>query len=390
VTQQQPTTVGGPLRGLTVIEFAGIGPGPFAAMLFADMGATVVRIERKSAVRRPLSLLSLGPFDVASRGRLSVGLDIKRPEGRDAALRLIDQADALIEGFRPGVMERLGLGPAECLARNPKLVYGRMTGWGQDGPLAHAAGHDITYIALSGALHAIGAPEQPLPPLNLVGDFGGGAMMLAWGMMVALWEAQRSGQGQIVDAAMTDGAAYLMTMLYGVKAAGLWSNQRGANLLDGGAFFYGAYACSDGKFIAIGPIEPQFYRLFLEKMGIDDPDFAVHYDPSAWPQQREKLAAIFRTRTRAEWCALLEGTDACAAPVLDMDEAPQHPHNIARRVFTEVDGVTQPTPAPRLSRTPASVPAPPPEPGADTEKVLSLCGFDSAEIAALREAGAIE
>lgn len=386
----QQSTGKGPLAGLTVIEFAGIGPGPFAAMLFADMGATVVRIERKSAVRRPLSLLSLGRFDVTSRGKLSVGLDIKRLEGRNAALRLIEQADALIEGFRPGVMERLGLGPDVCLERNPRLVYGRMTGWGQDGPLAHAAGHDITYIALSGALHAIGAPEQPLPPLNLVGDFGGGAMMLAWGMMAALWEAQRSGQGQVVDAAMTDGAAYLMTMIYGVKAAGLWSNQRGANLLDGGAFFYGAYECSDGKFIAIGPIEPQFYHLFLEKMGIDDPDLAIHYDPTTWKQQREKLAPIFRTRTRDEWCALLEGTDACVAPVLDMDEAPLHPHNIARRVFAEVDGVTQPTPAPRLSRTPASMPASPPEPGADTEKVLLQCGFDAAEIEALREAGAIE
>lgn len=380
----------GPLQNLKVIEFAGIGPGPFTAMLFADMGATVVRIERKSAVRRPLSLLSLGPFDVASRGRLSVGLDIKRPAGREAALRLIGQADALIEGFRPGVMERLGLGPDVCLARNPKLVYGRMTGWGQDGPLAHAAGHDITYIALSGALHAIGTPEQPLPPLNLVGDFGGGAMMLAWGMMAALWEAQRSGQGQVVDAAMTDGAAYLMTMLYGVKAAGLWSDQRGVNLLDGGAFFYGTYACSDDKFIAIGPIEPQFYRLFLEKMGIDDPDLAVHYDPSTWKQQREKLAPIFRTRTRAEWCALLEGTDACVAPVLNMDEAPQHPHNVARQVFAEVDGVTQPTPAPRLSRTPGAIPSPPPEPGADTEGVLSHWGFDAAEVAALRDLGAIE
>lgn len=386
----QQSTDKGPLAGLTVIEFAGIGPGPFAAMLFADMGATVVRIERKSAVRRPLSLLSLGPYDVTSRGRLSVGLDVKRPEGRNAALRLIDRADALIEGFRPGVMERLGLGPDICLARNPKLIYGRMTGWGQDGPLAHAAGHDITYIALSGALHAIGTPEQPLPPLNLVGDFGGGAMMLAWGMMAALWEAQRSGQGQVIDAAMTDGAAYLMTMLYGVKAVGLWSSQRGVNLLDGGAFFYGAYECKDGKFIAIGPIEPQFYHLLLDKMGIDDPDLAIHYDPTMWPQQRKKLAAIFLTRTRDEWCELLEGTDACVAPVLDMDEAPQHRHNVARQVFTEVNGITQPTPAPRLSRTPAVMPAPPPEPGADTEKVLSLWGFKAAEIEALREAGAIE
>lgn len=380
----------GPLRGLKVIEFAGIGPGPFAAMLFADMGAEVVRIERKSAVRRPLSLLNLGPLDVASRGRRAVGLDVKRAEGRDAARRLIDQADALIEGFRPGVMERLGLGPELCLARNPKLVYGRMTGWGQDGPLAQAAGHDITYIALSGALHAIGAAEQPLPPLNLVGDFGGGAMMLAWGMMAALWDAQRSGQGQVVDAAMTDGAAYLMAMIYGVKAAGLWSNARGANLLDGGAFFYGAYECSDGKFVAIGPIEPQFYALFLEKMGIDDPELAHHYDPSAWPQQRQKLAAIFRSRPRDEWCALLEGTDACVAPVLDMDEAPEHAHNRARNTFITVDDIVQPAPAPRLSRTPAEVQGPPPVPGADTEAVLLAWGFNPTEVRALRTAGAIE
>jgi len=380
----------GPLHGLKVIEFAGIGPGPFAAMLFADMGAEVVRIERKSAVRRPLSLLNLGPLDVASRGRRAVGLDIKRPEGRAAALRLIDRADALIEGFRPGVMERLGLGPDACLARNAKLVYGRMTGWGQDGPLAHTAGHDITYIALSGALHAIGTPEQPLPPLNLVGDFGGGAMMLAWGMMAALWEAQRSGQGQVVDAAMTDGAAYLMAMLYGVKAAGLWSQQRGANLLDGGAFFYGTYECSDGKFVAVGPIEPQFYAEFLARLGSDDADLASHYDPTAWPQQRAKLAAILLTKPRDEWCALFAGTDACVAPVLDMDEAPDHPHNRARATFTTVDDVIQPAPAPRLSRTPAAIQGPPPVPGADTEAVLLAWGFAETEVAALRAAGAIE
>ncbi|MCB0136710.1 MAG: CoA transferase, partial [Caldilineaceae bacterium] len=290
----------------------------------------------------------------------------------------------------PGVMERLGLGPDPCLARNARLVYGRMTGWGQDGPLAHTAGHDITYIALSGALHAIGTPEQPLPPLNLVGDFGGGAMMLAWGMMAALWEAQRSGQGQVVDAAMTDGAAYLMAMLYGVKAAGLWSQQRGANLLDGGAFFYGTYECSDGKFVAVGPIEPQFYAEFLARLGSDDPDLASHYDPSAWPQQRAKLAAILLTKPRDEWCALFAGTDACVAPVLDMDEAPDHPHNRARATFTTVDDVIQPAPAPRLSRTPAAIQGPPPAPGADTEAVLLAWGFGETEVAALRAAGAIE
>ena len=379
----------GPLHGLKVIEFAGIGPGPFAAMLFADMGAEVVRIERKSAVRRPLSLLDLGPLDVASRGRRAVGLDIKRPEGRAAALRLIDRADALIEGFRPGVMERLGLGPDACLARNAKLVYGRMTGWGQDGPLAHTAGHDITYIALSGALHAIGTPEQPLPPLNLVGDFGGGAMMLAWGMMAALWEAQRSGQGQVVDAAMTDGAALLMAMMYGVKAGGLWSNERGANLLDGGAPFYGTYVCADGKYLAVGPIEPQFYRLFLEKAGITDPELANQFDLTAWPFQREKLAAILRTRTRDEWCALLEGSDACVTPVLDLEEAPLHPHNQARGTFVVVDDVLQPAPAPRLSRTPGAISNPPPQAGQDTQAVLYEWGFTQEEIEALLAAGAV-
>ena len=319
-----------------------------------------------------------------------MGLDIKRPAGVAAALRLIDQADTLIEGFRPGVMERLGLGPDTCLARNPRLVYGRMTGWGQTGPLAHAAGHDINYIALSGALHAIGTKEQPLPPLNLVGDFGGGALVLAWGMLAALWEARISGLGQVVDAAMTDGAAQLMAMLYGIKATGLWSNERQANLLDGGAHFYGAYACADGKFVAVGPIEPQFYQEFLRRAGIDDPALASHLDPGAWGAQREKLATIFRTRTRDEWCALLEGTDACVAPVLDMDEAPQHPHNVARETFVTVDDVVQPAPAPKLSRTPAAIQGPPPVPGADTEQVLAAWGFTAEEIAQLRADGAIE
>ena len=305
-------------------------------------------------------------------------------------LRLVEQADALIEGFRPGVMERLGLGPAVCLARTPRLVYGRMTGWGQTGPLASAAGHDINYIALSGALHAIGTSEQPVPPLNLVGDFGGGALVLAWGMMAALWEAQRSGLGQVVDAAMSDGAAQLMAMIYGVKAAGLWNSERSANLLDGGAHFYGVYACADDKFIAVGPIEPNFYALFLQKMGIADPDFADQYDLSSWPQLKEKLAAIFRTRPRDEWCALLEGTDACVSPVLDMDEAPLHPHNLARGAFESVDGIVQPAPAPRLSRTPAAIQGPPPLPGSQTREVLADWGFSPDEISALHQAGVIE
>jgi alpha-methylacyl-CoA racemase len=318
-----------------------------------------------------------------------VAVDLKRPRGVAVALRLLQGADALIEGYRPGVMERLGLGPDVCLARNPRLVYGRMTGWGQTGPLAHAAGHDINYIALSGALHAIGAPGQPYPPLNLVGDFGGGAMLLAWGMLAALWEARRSGEGQVVDAAMTDGAALLMAMMYGVKAGGLWSNDRGANLLDGGAPFYGVYACADGKHLAVGPIEPQFYRLFLEKAGITDPNLANQYDLAAWPQQREKLAAILRTRTRDEWCRLLEGSDACVSPVLDFDEAPQHPHNVARATFVVVDDVLQPAPAPRFSRTPGAIRNAPPLPGADTEAVLSEWGYAEDEIAALRAEGVI-
>ncbi len=379
----------GPLAGLKVVEFAGIGPGPFAAMLFADMGAEVVRVERRGMARRPLSLLNAGPFDVLNRGRRAVAIDLKRPAGVEVAQRLVAQADALIEGFRPGVMERLGLGPDVCLGANPRLVYGRMTGWGQSGPLAPAAGHDINYIALSGALHAIGTPEQPLPPLNLVGDFGGGAMLLAWGMMAALWEARNSGLGQVVDAAMTDGAALLMAMMYGVKAGGLWTNERGANLLDGGAPFYGTYACADGKHLAVGPIEPQFYRLFLQKAGITDPDLAGQHDLTAWPGQREKLGAILRTRTRDEWCALLEGTDACVTPVLDLDEAPQHPHNQARQTFVVVDDVLQPAPAPRLSRTPGEIRNPPPLAGQDTQAVLCDWGFTQGEIDALLADGAI-
>jgi alpha-methylacyl-CoA racemase len=379
----------GPLEGLKIVEFAGIGPGPFAAMLFADLGAEVIRVERRGVTRRPLSLLNAGPFDVLNRGRRAVAVDLKRSAGVAVALRLLERADALIEGYRPGVMERLGLGPEVCLARNPRLVYGRMTGWGQTGPLAHAAGHDINYIALSGALHAIGAPDQPYPPINLVGDFGGGAMLLAWGMLAALWEARRSGQGQVVDAAMTDGAALLMAMMYGVKAGGLWSNDRGANLLDGGAPFYGVYACADGKHLAVGPIEPQFYRLFLEKTGITAPDLANQYDLTAWPQQKEKLAAILRTRTRDEWCRLLEGSDACVSPVLDLDEAPQHRHNVARETFVVVDDVLQPAPAPRFSRTPGAIRNPPPLPGADTEAVLSEWGYAEDEIAALRAEGVV-
>ncbi len=335
----------GPLADLKVVEMAGIGPAPFCAMLLADLGADVVRITRPGA--------RVEPRDVTTRSRRALALDLRDAAGVAAAQQLVDRADILIEGFRPGVMERLGLGPDECLQRNARLVYGRMTGWGQHGPLAQAAGHDINYIAISGALHAIGrAGEAPVPPLNYVGDFGGGGMLLMVGVLAALHEARRSGQGQVVDAAMTDGAALLSAFMYGFKAAGRWSNQRGENMLDGGAHFYDTYACADGKYIAIGAIEPQFYAELRERCGIQDPVFDAQMDPARWPLLKLKLADVFRTRTRDEWCALLEGSDACFAPVLDWDEAPQHAHNRARETFVETGGVVQPAPAPRFSRTP--------------------------------------
>ena len=341
----------GPLHGLKVVEMAGLGPGPFCAMLLADLGAEVLRIGRPGTPTEP--------HDVLARSRAAtLGIDLRAAGTAAPVLELIAAADVLVEGFRPGVMERLGLGPAECLARNPRLVYGRMTGWGQHGPLAHAAGHDINYIALTGALHATGrAGEPPVPPLNYVGDFGGGAMLLAFGIMSALYEAQRSGRGQVIDAAMTDGAALLSAMMYGFKSAGQWTNQRGDNLLDGGAYFYATYECADGKHVSVGSLEPQFYALLRDHCGLaDDRAFDAPMDKRRWPALKLRLADVFRTRTRAEWCALLEGTDTCFAPVLDWDEAPQHPHNIARATFVDVGGVTQPAPAPRFSRTPADVP----------------------------------
>ncbi|WPC67961.1 CaiB/BaiF CoA-transferase family protein [Rhodoferax ferrireducens] len=340
----------GPLSGLRIVEFAGIGPGPFCAMVLADMGADVVRIARPG--------VAIDPNDVLARSRTVFNLDLRDPQALEQVLSLIERADALIEGYRPGVMERLGLGPDVCCARNPRLVYGRMTGWGQHGPLAQAAGHDINYIAISGALHAIGrSGESPVPPLNYVGDFGGGAMLLAVGLLSALLEAGRSGRGQVVDAAMSDGAALMSAMIYGFKSAGQWSNQRGENLLDGGAFFYDTYACADGRFVAIGAIEHQFYALLREHCGIaEDPVFDDQMDRAAWPLLKLRLAQVFRSRTRDEWCALLEGSDACFAPVLDWDEAPRHPHNAARATFLELDGVLQPAPAPRFDRTPAAMP----------------------------------
>ena len=343
-THPHGSDMAGPLAGLKVLEFAGIGPGPFCAMVLADMGADVIRIARPNT---PVDVR-----DVTTRNRRCISMDLRDPQAVQQVLQLMASADCVIEGFRPGVMERLGLGPETCLALNSRLVYGRMTGWGQTGPLSKAAGHDINYIAISGALNAIGRPDDsPPPPLNYIGDFGGGGMLLAVGLLSALFDVSRSGQGQVVDAAMTDGSAMLSAFLYGMKAMGQWSNERGANLLDGGAHFYDTYTCADGKFLAIGAIEPQFYAELLRRIGIDDPAFDSHMDATHWPALKVKLAQTFRTKTRDEWSQLLEGTDACAAAVLDWDEATNHPHNVERGTFIRVDGVMQPAPAPRFSRT---------------------------------------
>ena len=354
----------GPLSGIKVVEFTGIGPGPFAGMLLADMGADVVRIDRPEAAKTVAA-------DIPSRGKRSVALNLKDAEARETALRLCEKADVLIEGFRPGVMERLGLGPEMMLARNPRLVFGRMTGWGQFGPLAQAAGHDINYIALTGALAAIGeAGQRPVPPLNLVGDFGGGTMYLIMGLLAALVERDRSGQGQVIDCAMTDGASSLMSMFYARSAKGLWKLERGANLIDGGAHFYGTYACADGKYISIGAIEPQFYSELRRLAGLEHKSFDAQHDQKEWPAFTQSFAAVFVKKTRDEWCALLEGTDACFAPVLDLDEVQVHPHNAARQTIVTIDGVAQPAPAPRFSRTPGAVQGPPPGIGAHTQDVL--------------------
>jgi alpha-methylacyl-CoA racemase len=379
----------GPLSGVRVIEIAGIGPGPFCAMMLADMGAEVIRVDRAQAVRGGDP--SAPPADVLNRGRRSIGVDLKHPDGVAVVLDLAESADALIEGFRPGVAERLGIGPDECLARNPRLVYGRMTGWGQSGPYAHTAGHDINYIALAGALDPIGrAGGAPVPPLNLVGDFGGGGLILAYGLVCALLEASRSGEGQVVDAAMVDGAAVLMSMFHAFTAMGIWNDQRGTNLLDTGAHFYDTYETADGKYVAIGSIEPQFYAELLRLTElVDDGDFAAQMDRSRWPELKERLAGVFRTKTRDEWCQIMDGTDVCFAPVLSISEAPGHPHNVERGTFVEVAGITQPAPAPRFSRTQAEIQRPPSHAGQHTDEILTEAGIDAARIAELRETGAI-
>ncbi|MGZ8288169.1 MAG: CaiB/BaiF CoA transferase family protein [Telluria sp.] len=381
----------GPLAGIKIVEMVGLGPCPFAAMMLADMGAEVIRIDRKArpGAANPFPILGT-KYDVLARGRRSLALDLKNPEAREVLLQLVGQADVLLEGFRPGVMERLGLGPEACHARNPRLVYGRVTGWGQDGPLAQAAGHDLNYIALTGMLHAMGREgSPPPPPLNLVGDFGGGAMMLAFGVVCAVLESRVSGKGQVVDAAMTDGASLLGAMMYGFRAFGEWTGKREANLLDGGAPVYDSSACADGKFITIGAIEPQFYALLLQLAGIADPAFDSQMDRSQWPGLKAKFAAVFKTRTRDEWCAALEGTDVCFAPVLDMAEAPAHPHNRARGTFVEVDGVTQPAPAPRFSRTMPETGIAPAAAGTHSAAILRDWGWTPEQVEALAQRSVI-
>jgi alpha-methylacyl-CoA racemase len=378
----------GPLAGIKIIELAGIGPGPMCAMLLADMGATVLRIDRPGG--SDLGLAWPLRYDLLLRGRRSVAVDLKSAEGKALALRLVERADGLIEGFRPGVTERLGLGPDDCLARNPRLVYGRVTGWGQDGPLAQAAGHDINYISLAGALHAFGRHGQPpTPPLNLLGDFAGGSLYLAFGLVCGILEARRSGQGQIVDAAMIDGAASLMTAAVGAVAAGLSTHERGTNHLDTGAHFYNVYECADGGWISIAPIEGKFYAELLRRLDIDSATMPPQMDRVRWPESQSQFAELFKTRTRDQWCALLEGTDACFAPVLTTDEAPDHPHNAARRTYVEIDGIVQPAPAPRFSRTVPDLPIPPQPTDPEQAEAALAPWLDSDEIAALKAAGTL-
>ena len=372
----------GPLAGLKIIEFAGIGPGPFCGMLLSDLGADVIRIDRKGGRGGAKS-------DVTARGRRSIAFDLKQPTAVEACLKLMESADVVFEGFRPGVMERLGLGPDVALSRNPKLVFGRMTGWGQTGPYAQAAGHDMNYIAITGALDAIGTKDKPIPPLNLVGDFGGGALYLAFGLLAGVIHARATGQGQVIDCAMSDGAASLMAMFYGMTAAGGWQPGRRNNLLDGGAHFYDTYQCSDGKWISIGSIEPQFYALLLEKTGISDPKFKAQMDRGQWADLHDDLAAVIAHKTQDEWCQIMDGTDVCFAPVLTIADAPKHKHNAARQTFVEVEGVMQPAPAPRFSATPGEIQFAPAPIGAHSESALGDWGFAKADIAALKDSTAL-
>ena len=373
----------GPLQGYRIVELAGIGPGPFCGMMLSDMGAEVIRIDRLSANPSRTK-------DIMARNRRSLALDLKQPEGVETVLRLCERSDAIFEGFRPGVTERLGLGPDECMSRNEKLVYGRMTGWGQEGPLAKAAGHDINYIGLSGALHGIGrSGGKPVPPLNLVGDFGGGGMFLAFGIVCALLEAKGSGKGQVVDAAMVDGSAILMSMFFSIAASGGFSEQRGTQLLDSGAHFYDTYETQDGEHICIGSIEPQFYAELVEKAGLNTQRFEAQMDSGLWPELKTELESVFKSKTQAQWSEIMEGTDVCFAPVLSILEAPKHPHNVHRGTFVEVDGAVQPAPAPRFSRTGANISHSARKSGEDTQDVLNNCGFSEAEIQQLRDKGVI-
>jgi alpha-methylacyl-CoA racemase len=374
----------GPLKGLKIIEMGGIGPGPLAGMIFADMGAEVIVIERKSDSKKRRSP------DCSRRGKRSIALNLKSEKGVQTLHKMIEQADILFEGFRPGVMERLGLGPEDCLQLNPKLIYGRMTGWGQTGPLAKAAGHDINYISLTGALYAMGRPnENPVPPLNLVGDYGGGTMFLVTGILAAYIEMQKSGKGQVVDAAMTDGSAILMAMFNSLHAMKMWSPKRGVNLLDSGAHFYDTYETKDGKYVSIGSIEPQFYALLLEKAALDPKTFGFQMNQPEWSNMKEKLKPVFKSKTRQEWCEIMEGTDVCFAPVLDFLEAQKHPHNVARKTYIKVEGMTQPAPAPRFSRTPSEVQFGSRAAGEDTENVLEDWGFSVDQIEQLKNDNAL-
>jgi alpha-methylacyl-CoA racemase len=376
----------GPLAGIKIIEIKGIGPGPYAGMLLADMGAEVTVVERSS---QPGGIGLPPDFDCNSRGKKSIALNLKAKEGIEALLKLVEKSNAIFEGFRPGVAERLGIGPDACMARNPKIVYGRITGWGQTGPLAQAAGHDINYISITGSLAAIGREDSPVPPLNLIGDYAGGSHFLVMGMLAALLEAKTSGKGQVIDAAITDGSASLMSMFYSMDALGVWGPKRASNLLDGATHFYDVYKTLDGEFVSIGSIEPQFYALLIEHLQLDPEAFSGQGNASEWPLLKEKIAAAFKTKTQAQWCEIMEGSDVCFAPVLDYREAVKHPHNVARETYIEIAGQVQPAPAPRFSRSVSKVEFAPRKAGADTKAVLAELGYGEADVQALNELGAL-